>query len=254
MAEVKFTLKIWRGTPRHQYFEEFEIVLIHGMNIVSVLMEIQKNPVSKEGKRTTPVVWEMACLEEVCGSCSMLINGLPRQSCSTLIEPLLHETGKDVITLAPFSKFPLVRDLYVNRDRMFESLKRVSAWNPIDTTFSPEFGPTVSPKEQDSMYTESTCMTCGCCLEACPQFSSSRHFIGAAAISQVKLFNSQPIGSLLKGERLTALMDKGGISECGNAQNCVAVCPKHIPLTESIADIGGEASRHAFQLLFGLPN
>src|ERR1035441_1010743 len=36
------------------------------------------------------------------------------------------------------------------------------------------------------------------------------------------------------------LMGDGGIQECGYAQNCVEICPKSIPLTTSIAEVGGQ--------------
>ena len=80
--------------------------------------------------------------------------------------------------------------------------------------------------------------------------NSRSDFIGAAAISQVRLFNAHPTGKMNKHERLDALVGPGGISECGNAQNCVRVCPKHIPLTDSIADIGGQVSFHVIKKMF----
>jgi succinate dehydrogenase / fumarate reductase iron-sulfur subunit len=52
------------------------------------------------------------------------------------------------------------------------------------------------------------------------------------------LFNEHETGKQLKAERLEVLMGPGGVNDCGNAQNCVKVCPKHIPLTESIAAVG----------------
>jgi len=84
----KFVLKIYRGIPGNQYWEEFELKVYPGINVISALMDIQKHPVNREGKKTTPVAWEQGCLEEVCGSCSMLVNGKPRQSCTALIEYL----------------------------------------------------------------------------------------------------------------------------------------------------------------------
>ena len=45
-------------------------------------------------------------------------------------------------------------------------------------------------------------------------------------------------------ERYEALMGPGGISDCGKAMNCVAVCPKAIPLMESIADMNRQITRH----------
>jgi succinate dehydrogenase / fumarate reductase iron-sulfur subunit len=75
-------------------------------------------------------------------------------------------------------------------------------------------------------------------MEVCPQFNEATGFVGAATIAQVKLFNEHPTGSVLKEERLRALAGDGGIQECGYAQNCVQACPKQLPLTNAIADVG----------------
>ena len=246
-----YTLRIFRGQPKNQYWEEFELPLNPGDNVISALMEIQKNPVNKKGKRIEPIVWEDGCLEEVCGSCSMLVNGRPRQACTALINPIIEETGKDTITLAPFSKFPLVRDLMVDRSIMFENLKRVHAWIDADSSHDRGPGPKVSQKVQDLMYTISTCMTCGCCSESCPQVNESSTFIGPAPIAQSRLFNAHPTGAMQKGERLRSLMEEGGVADCGNAQNCVQVCPKGIPLTDAIAAIGRETTVQAIKDIFG---
>lgn len=217
-------------------------------------MEIQKNPIAKGGRKTTPVAWEQGCLEEVCGSCSMLVNGIPCQACTQLIENLIAKTGSTTITLAPFTKFPLIRDLCVDRTRMFELLKQVRGWVSADGSEDRGFGPKVSPELQQTLYVLSTCMTCGCCSESCPQLNEKTHFIGPAALSQVRLFDSQPAGALEKGERLRAVLGEDGISGCGNAQNCTRVCPKKIPLTESIALIGREAMKQALKDAVGLPD
>jgi succinate dehydrogenase / fumarate reductase iron-sulfur subunit len=75
-------------------------------------------------------------------------------------------------------------------------------------------------------------------MEVCPQFNDVTGFVGAATIAQVKLFNNHPTGKVYKEERLRALGGDGGIQECGFAQNCVEVCPKQIPLTNAISDVG----------------
>lgn len=250
----KFFLKVYRGVPGDQYWEEFDVPLLPFMNVITALMEIQKNPINRKGEKVTPVVWEQSCLEEVCGSCSMLVNGRPRQACTAIIQPILEKTGKDTITLAPFTKFPLVRDLVVDRSRMFESLKKVQGWISADGSFLHGFGPKISQKKQETMYSLSTCMTCGCCSEACPQVNKNSKFMGPAPISQVRLFNLHPTGTLEREKRLRPLMEEGGISDCGNAQNCARVCPKEIPLTESIAAMGREVSLQALKDLFSIPD
>ena len=215
-------------------WEEFAIPYRRNMNITSVLMEIAANPVTRNGTPTTPIVYDSNCLEEVCGSCAMLINGRTRMACSALVDQL-----EQPIRLEPFSKFPVVRDLSVDRSVLFENLKKVKAWVPVDGTYDLGAGPRVSAEEQEKAYPLSRCISCCCCMEACPQFNDSTNFVGAATISQARLFNTHPTGKMLKTERLRALMGDGGIQECGYAQNCVEVCPKDIPLTRSIAEVGG---------------
>lgn len=111
------------------YEEEFSIPYNSNMNVISALMSIQENPVNKNGEETSPVQWEMSCLEEVCGICSMVINDVPRQACSTLIDDL-----EQPIRIQPMRTFPVVRDLIIDRESMFDSLKQVKAWIPIEKT------------------------------------------------------------------------------------------------------------------------
>jgi succinate dehydrogenase / fumarate reductase, iron-sulfur subunit len=251
MAEKKnIRLKVLRqdapGKGSTKRWEEFDIAWHPQMNVISALMEIQKNPVDAKGNKVAPVVWEASCLEEVCGSCTMLVNGKARQACSALIDKL--SPNGEPITLAPMTKFPLVRDLVVDRSRMFEDLKTVKAWIHLDGSHELGPGPRQSPENQEEAYPLSRCMTCGCCLEACPQVNAHSNFIGPAALNQVRLFNLHPSGKLHAAERIEAVMGEGGVADCGKAQNCVEVCPKEIPLVDSIAVVARQSTKH---MLFG---
>jgi succinate dehydrogenase iron-sulfur subunit len=235
-----------QASPHDQpRWEEFEIPYHYHMNVISSMMEIARNPVTRDGKATTPITYDSNCLEEVCGSCAMLINGKARMACSALIDDL-----EQPITLEPLSKFPIVRDLAVDRSVLFENLKRVKAWVPIDGTYDLGSGPRMTMEEQEEAYPLSRCISCCCCMEVCPQFNEHTGFVGAATISQVRLFNTHPTGAALKRERLAALMGDGGIQECGYAQNCVEACPKDIPLTRSISEVGGAVMKQALGDLF----
>ena len=149
------------------YWEEFELAWKPGMNVISSMMEIAANPVTREGKATTPITYDSNCLEEVCGSCAMLINGRARMACSALVDKL-----EQPIRLEPFSKFPVVRDLAVDRSVLFENLKAVKAWVPMDGTYDLGSGPRMTMQEQEEAYPLSRCISCCCCMEACP--SSTR--------------------------------------------------------------------------------
>ena len=215
------------------------------MNVISALLEIQRSPKTTDGKTVAPVVWESSCLEEVCGACTMIVNGRVRQACTAFVDRL---GGGETITLEPMTKFPLVRDLVVDRSRMFDDLKQVKAWIDLDGSHELGPGPRQSPANQEEAYPLSRCMTCGCCLEACPQVHESSPFVGPAAINQVRLFNLHPSGKMHATERLESLMGEGGVADCGKAQNCVEVCPKEIPLVDSIAQVSRQVTKH---MLFG---
>jgi len=241
------------------------------MNVISVLQKVAAQAKTSEGKAVAPVAWDCGCLEEVCGSCTMVINGRVRQSCSALVDRLLEDDANE-IELRPMTKFPVIRDLCIDRSRLFRALERVKAWVPVDGYYDMGAGPRISREEQEQNYPLSQCMSCGCCLEACPQFtkielqrqpgeseeefatrknaSFDQGFLGAHAISQAVLFNSHPVGKNMANERMEALTSAGGVQDCGNAQNCVAVCPKDIPLTTSIARAGRAATVYAIKKIF----
>lgn len=252
-------------------WERHQVTYEPNLNVISVLQKIATQATTSDGKSTTPVAWDCNCLEEVCGACTMLVNGQTRQACSALVDKLLAEQP-DGIELRPMSKFPVLRDLVVDRDRMFRALERVHAWIPVDGYGDRGPGPRESQTGQEFRYPLSECMTCGCCVEACPQFTKvelskqldetneefaerelaayDQSFVGAAAISQAMLFNEHPTGHMNANERLEALMAPGGLQMCGNAQNCVAVCPKEIPLTTSIAKAGRQTTVYALTRFF----
>lgn len=268
-----FDVRILRqaGPGEESHWETFRIPYEPNLNVISVLQKIAATARTAEGTATTPVAWDCNCLEEVCGACTMVINGQVRQSCSALVDKLLTENPGE-IELQPMSKFPVVRDLVVDRSRMFRALERVQAWVPVDDYYDRGRGPNVSQESQEQRYPLSECMTCGCCVEACPQYgkvevhrrpnesqesyeqrqaeADEGQFVGAAVISQAMLFNDHATGGMIAGERLDALTAPGGIQECGNAQNCVAVCPKEIPLTTSIARAGRKTTWHMIKKWF----
>ncbi|MFM8252796.1 MAG: succinate dehydrogenase iron-sulfur subunit [Planctomycetota bacterium] len=247
------------GPGQPSYWESHEVPYEPDMNVISVLQRVAARTKTVDDKAVAPVSWECNCLEEVCGACTMVINGKVRQSCSALVDRLLEDRPGE-IELQPMTKFPVIRDLVVDRSRLFRSLQRVKAWVPVEGYYDMGPGPRQSQETQEQAYPLSECMSCGCCLEACPQFlkvevtpepgesaealqerkneAYDHSFVGPHAISQAMLFNNHPTGQMNSGERLDALMEEGGIQMCGNAQNCVAVCPKKIPLTTSIARAG----------------
>lgn len=257
------------GQP--SYWQRHRVTYEENMNVISVLQRIAQQAKTSDGEPVPPVCWDCNCLEEVCGACTMVVNGRVRQACTALVDRLLEDRPEE-IELRPMTKFPVLRDLVVDRSRAFQALKRVQAWVEVDAYENMGPGPKQSRQQQEMAYPLSQCMTCGCCLEACPQYTKvelqraegetdeqfaarqraayDQAFVGAHAISQAVLFNMHPTGAMQKDDRLEALTGPGGIQMCGNAQNCVAVCPKSIPLTTSIARVGRDTTLYALKRCF----
>src|SRR5438067_372395 len=139
---VLFKIKRQASPQTAAHWEEFALPWKKQMNVISSLMEIAATPVTRQGQPTTPIAYDSNCLEEVCGSCAMLINGRARMACSALIDQL-----EQPIRLEPLSKFPIVRDLTVDRGVLFENLKRVKAWIPVDGTYDLGSGPRQSQRQ-----------------------------------------------------------------------------------------------------------
>ncbi len=259
------------GPQQRSSWERFRVEYEPDMNVISLLQRIAARPKTVDGKDVAPVAWDCNCLEEVCGACTMVINGRVRQACSALVDRLLEDNPAE-IELRPMTKFPVIRDLMIDRSRLFNSLEKQKAWVPVDGYYELGPGPKQSPEEQQKAYPYSQCMSCGCCMEACPQYRKielvqydgesdadfearkkaayDTNFVGPHAIAQTMLFNQNPTGKMSAGERLDALTSAGGIQVCGNAQNCVTVCPKEIPLTTAIAEAGRAATVHSIKKWF----
>jgi succinate dehydrogenase / fumarate reductase iron-sulfur subunit len=269
-----FEVRILRqDRPQHSsYWQTFRLQYESGLNVTSVLQRIAAHPLTIDGQHVAPVTYDANCLEEVCGSCTMLINGHVRQACSALVDRLLTDNPTE-IELRPMSKFPVVRDLIVDRSRLFRALEKLQCWIPVDGYYDAGPGPRQSQEQQQQAYPLSECMSCGCCLEACPQYKKvelrrepdetdtqfrerevavfDRSFIGAHAMSQVVLMNSNPTGAMTATPRIEAMIAEGGIQNCGKAANCQAVCPKEIPLMTSWPRANRAATVHVIKEFFG---
>ncbi len=232
--------------PDTRRWDEFEVAWKPRMSIVAALLETRRNPTTVDGRSVASVAWDDACTAHACGTCTMLVNGSVRQPCRVLVDDA-SPNGKPIV-LEPLRKFPLVRDLVVDRRRIFDDYGRLRAYLDLDGVAPTGAGPPQSADARDELYALSRCTSCGACLEACPEYGEDRDFVGAAALNHVRLVGGHPTGALQHADRLEAAMAPGGVSDCGKAQNCVEVCPMGIPLVDSIQTVARQATK---RMIFG---
>lgn len=159
-----------------------------------------------------PISWDCSCKQKKCGACAMLINGRPRLACDTR----LSEFPKGKIALAPLRKFPVVRDLTVDRSVMFDDLKTLGSW--LEDSAEND-GTGIS-------YDASRCLQCGCCLEVCPNFFAGGEFFGTAAVMSASRLIAQAPDSEKK--RLYDAYNGHFYKGCGKSLACRDICPAGI--------------------------
>ncbi len=229
------------------YWENFSLEYNQNDTLLSLLQNISNEPITSEGKKTTPVHHECNCKEEICGTCTVRVNGKPTMSCSALLNNLPVSTESNPIIIEPLEKFPVIRDLTVNRDRIFQSLYSVKNWVEINDFFGPPL--IYAPNEQLEMYSYAKCINCGSCYDACPRTDgTNKAYLGPSAIAQVVKLSIHPAGRKNRKKRLEAIMGDDGLSKCGKALVCEKVCPRNVPLVRSI----GRANRDAIKKLFNI--
>ena len=231
------------GAP---YWEHFQIPRRPGLTVVGLLRDIRFSPRNAKGEAVAPVVWESNCEEGACGSCAMRINGRPGLACRTAVGESRHP-----LVLEPMGGFPVLRDLVVDRERLFDSFRRTNDW--IETgPSSQELLPDVGRQTVSSLARAlSACVSCGLCLAVCPQSHTPEHahertegFIGPAALARLLQFHLTSANESARAKRMKVVTSPGGLEECGHAQNCQSACPSDVPLLTSIALLNREATKH----------
>ena len=165
-----------------------------------------------------PIGWQCSCLQKKCGACAMVINGVPRLACSTFLE----DTGRK-IKLEPLSKFPVIRDLIVDRSFIFDQLKAMKIWTD---------GKAPKAAASDPLsFKAAACLMCGCCLEVCPNFSPASGHMGAIGMANAYRVERTEDDAAHVSDLKKAYTEKV-FNTCGKSFSCIDVCPKGLPIEE----------------------
>ena len=227
-------------------WEEFKVIAEGEISLLALLQKIREQPINARNEAVDPIVWGGECDSRMCGDCGMLVNGQPMLACEFRLKDF-----DQLITLEPLTRFPVIRDLWVDRSIIEKNLKELQLWKPVDRSVLRTLASQVAPSVHAEVRELSQCIECGLCLEVCPQFNERSSFIGPQAIAMAHEHLKKDRLGLNRDQPLTRLMQKGGVADCGDAQNCVKVCPKEIPLTTSIASMKREVVKEGFKRFFG---
>lgn len=186
-----------------------------------------------------PVEYSCSCLQGICGACAMVINSTPKLACKTFLNEERMVIEYDEIIIEPLSKFPLIRDLKVDRSVLFDVMKDCELWLENDSNYNPD--------DLDFDYEMSLCLMCGCCTEVCPNYKTG-DFVGAhVAVSASKLINQESDDEHLKN--MKKHYKKRFFSHCVKSISCEDVCPMEIPTQRAISRINRKSVWRIWQLL-----
>lgn len=195
-----------------------------------------------------PIAFESDCREGICGSCGMMVNGIPHGPRRGTAVCQLHMRSfrdGDVIVVEPWraAAFPLIRDLIVDRsafDRIIQAGGFISA--PVGS--APDANTISIPKTSaDRAMDAAQCIACGACVAVCPNASAS--LFTAAKVSHLGLLPQGQPERYSRVVRMVAAMDAQGFGHCTNTGECEAVCPKQISIN-FIARMDGEFLKAQF--------
>lgn len=228
---LNLTLKIWRQKGPHPpgKFETREAKGIPDSASFLEMLDIVNEQIITEGGE--PVAFDHDCREGICGSCSLVINGMPHGPLRGVTACQLHMRSfrnGDTIFIEPFraGAFPVIRDLTVDRGA-FDRIIQAGGFISVRTGSAPEANNLPVPKpDADAAFAAAACIGCGACVAACKN-ASAMLFVSA----KIAHLNQLPQGKPEAARRALGMvraMDAQGFGNCTNQYECEAVCPKEI--------------------------
>lgn len=186
-----------------------------------------------------PIEYECSCLQGLCGACAMVINSQPKLACKTFLNDDLMVQKYGKITIEPLSKFPVIKDLKVDRSILHEAMLNCEQWLESDAE--------TDDNDLEFEYEMSMCLMCGCCTEACPNYD-----IGGFVGTQVAVSASKLISQEKDPNHLKSIKDnykEKFYPHCLKTLACEDVCPMKIPTQRAISKMNRKAVWRIWQLI-----
>ena len=228
---MNFTLRIWRqkGPDERGRLVTYEARDISaGTSFLEMLDSVNQGLIAKGEE---PVAFEQDCREGICGSCSLVINGIPHgpdRGITTCQLYMRRFPDGTVITIEPWRAraFPIIKDLVVDR-RALDRIMQAGGYVSVNTGGAVDGNALLISKDQvETAMDAASCIGCGACVAACKNASAT--LFVAAKVSHLAIL---PQGQPERTRRVRAMleaMDREGFGSCGNQYECEAVCPKRI--------------------------
>src|SRR5436190_3913663 len=231
---MNLTLKVWRQKDRNS---PGRIVLYPAANIIPDMSFLEMLDVVNEGligRGEEPIAFDSDCREGICGTCSLVINGIAHggQRGTTVCQlHMRHFQDGQTITIEPWRarSFPILKDLVTDRSA-FDRIIQAGGFVSVNTGGTQDGNALpVGKVDADRAMDAAACIGCGACVAACKN-ASAMLFVSAKVSHLAQL----PQGQVERRRRVIAMVDQAdreGFGSCSNEGECEAVCPKEIPIS-----------------------
>ena len=227
MAEKKITIKTTRFDPEHDSEPRLQTYVIPFKDESEVVLDAL-NYIKAHVDGSLSYRW--SCRMGICGSCGMMVNGIPKLTCSAF----LRDYWPGPVVVEPLNNFPIIRDLVIDMDDFMHKLKSVKPWIIRKQELPLGAGEhRQTPAQIQDFQQLSQCINCMLCYAACPVYGLNNEFLGPAAIALARRYNLDSRDQGLK-ERLPILGEPEGVWECSFVGECSVVCPKGVDPAKAI--------------------
>jgi succinate dehydrogenase/fumarate reductase iron-sulfur protein len=203
----------------------YRVPRLEKITVLDALLYIQRH-------HDRSLAFRYACRLGMCGTCTVMVNGIPRWACRTSLERL----GAETIRITPLRFLPVIKDVLVDYAPFFAKYRAAQAY------FVPAEAPAeVAPipptsRERRAIDPNLECITCGACYASCTMLAHDAEYLGPAALNRAfTLIRDSRDGA--RAERLAAVGGEHGCWRCHSLFNCAEVCPKHLSPTRAIAGL-----------------
>ncbi len=235
--ERHLNVAVRRGGADDGYMQTFQVPANDNQTVLDVVSWIQQHS-------DPTLTYRFACRVGMCGSCAMMVNGVPRWTCRTHVNKVLDG---DHIRIEPLRNLPVIKDLAADMDPFFDKWIAAGGQHEGHATRDDAIAAIAPDTARRAEADEGIeCINCSVCYAACDTVAGNPEYLGPAALQRAwTLFNDEKVAG--KQAILDAVSGAGGCHNCHSMGSCTQYCPNGLNPLKAIAGLKRETARTFFK-------